>query len=109
MLKWRYETWRIDLVKSETTPKKIAIGILLTGLMVLGNGVFRGSQSVQDFFELRNNKQTMQSTVGSLKKQNETLRSEIHKLKTSPDYARKVLRDKYHVTEPGERIIFFSE
>lgn len=76
---------------------------------MLANGVLRGSQSVQNYFELRSNLDIMESTVDSLKGQNEELKKEIHKLKTSPDYARKVLRDKYHVTDPGERIIFFSE
>ena len=94
---------------SITTSKSVASILLIGGLLVLANGFFRGSQSIQTFMDLRQNLNIMDATVTDLQDENEKLQNEIHKLKTSPDYARKVLRDKYHVTDPDERIMFFSE
>ncbi len=37
------------------------------------------------------------------------LESEIKKLKTSPKYALKKLKEKYHIIEPNEKIIFFAD
>ena len=91
------------------TSKKLATALLVMGVLVLVNGVIQGEQSIQRYFELRSNLNVMNNTVDGLEQENEDLLKEIHKLKTSPDYARKVLRDKYHLTEPNERIVFFSE
>lgn len=91
------------------TSKKLATVLLLLGALVLVNGVIQGEQSIQRYFELRSNLHVMNNTVDGLENENEGLQKEIRKLKTSPDYARKVLRDKYHLTEPNERIVFFSE
>jgi cell division protein FtsB len=47
--------------------------------------------------------------VDKLKTDNQELSEEIRKIKSSPAYARKVLRDKYHVTDANEKIIFFAD
>jgi cell division protein FtsB len=47
--------------------------------------------------------------VDKLKADNQELSEEIRKIKSSPAYARKVLRDKYHVTDANEKIIFFAD
>ena len=91
------------------TSRRLALFLLGLGTLVLLNGLTNGQQSIQKYFELRANMDVMQETVEGLKNENDSLRLEINKLKSSPDYARKVLRDKYHVTEPNERIVFFSE
>jgi len=96
-------------MKPNRTSRKMALLLLAFGVAVLLNGVYRGEQSLQKYFELSSNLQVMEDTVENLEMQNKQLEQEIHKLKTSPDYARKVLRDKYHLTEPNERIVFFTE
>ncbi|MCX6129842.1 MAG: septum formation initiator family protein [Proteobacteria bacterium] len=78
-------------------------------LVVLLLGTIRGEGSVMDYFKLRKSLTILQSTVEKLKGENQELAEEIRKISNSPAYARKVLRDKYHVTDPDEKIIFFAD
>jgi cell division protein FtsB len=80
--------------------------LMILGIFVLGVGVFRGKYTMSNYFELKKSYQTLSSAVESLKDQNEKLATEIENISASADYARKVLRDKYHITDEGEEIIF---
>ena len=80
----------------------LAVSVLLMGTL-------RGETSIFDYFKLRKSQDVLEATVDKLKSSNEDLTEEIRKIKGSPDYARKVLRDKYHVTETNEKIIFFAD
>lgn len=80
-----------------------------TGIVVLAIGMLRGESSVRTYFDLRKSRGVLQETVDGLKAENSTLAEEILRLKRSPSYAKKVLRDKYHVIEEDEDIIFFAE
>ncbi len=80
----------------------LAVGVLLIGTL-------RGESSIFDYFKLRKSADVLEATVGKLKASNEDLSEEIRRIKSSPDYARKVLRAKYHVTDANERIIFFAD
>jgi len=78
-------------------------------LVVLMIGTLRGEVSIMDYFKLRKSLNILEGTVEKLKTDNQDLSEEIRKIKSSPAYARKVLRDKYHVTEANEKIIFFAD
>lgn len=80
----------------------LAVSVLLIGTL-------RGESSIFDYFKLRKSQDVLEATVDKLKASNEDLSEEIRKIKGSPDYARKVLRDKYHVTDSNEKIIFFAD
>ncbi len=80
----------------------LAVAVLLIGTL-------RGQNSIFDYFKLRKSQDILETTVDKLKATNEGLSDEIRRIKSSPDYARKVLRDKYHVTESNEKIIFFAD
>jgi cell division protein FtsB len=69
----------------------------------------RGEHSVSTYFSLKESQKVMSVAVTKLKAENSKLADEIVKLKKSKNYAKKVLRDKYHLTEEGEKIIFFAE
>lgn len=77
--------------------------------LVLVTGLLRGSGGIEDFFALRESRDRLAETVEKLKHETEALEDEIHKIKTSKSYATRVFKDKYHVTEEGERIIFFAD
>ncbi len=77
--------------------------------IVLFIGTMRGETSIYDYFKLKKSRDILEATVDKLKASNEDLSEEIRKIKGSPDYARKVLRDKYHVTDGNEKIIFFAD
>lgn len=79
-----------------------AIGVLL----ISG---FKGKSSVMDYFELLESRKSLQNSLESMKFEIKNLETEIERIRESPDYARRVLRDQFHVTEEHENIIFFSD
>lgn len=90
-------------------PRHWLAALLVSGALVLGAGMLRGESSVDGYFELKDSRQVLNETVERLRKENAALSEEIMRIKESPSYARKVLRDKYHVTDPDEDIVFFAE
>jgi cell division protein FtsB len=93
-----------------TDDPSISVSILMIiGFSVIILGMVRGGSSIDGYYALVKSRDILHSTVQSLSEENRVLESEITKLRESPHYARKVLRDKYHVTEEGEGIIFFLE
>lgn len=85
----------------------LTVSIATFGVVVLG--VTRGETSLSRYRQLKSSRAVLEKTVEALRQENAALTNEIGKLKESPAYARKVLRDKYHVTEPDEDIVFFAE
>lgn len=83
--------------------------LLVFGVMVLVTGMLRGGSSINSYWDLRGSRDLLQQTINNLEKQNDNLQLEITKIKQSSDYAKKVLRDKYHVTEADESIVFFAD
>lgn len=77
--------------------------------VVIAVGVFRGETSVGKFFSLSKSKVILEETVVGLKAENEHLAGEIIQIKESKAYARKVLREKYHVTDENEKIIYYAD
>ena len=83
--------------------------LLLAGISVIISGMVRGSSSINGYFELKKSQLILSQTVTGLSQENNELSSEIERIRNSPSYAKKVLRDKYHVTEPDEDIVFFTD
>ena len=77
--------------------------------LVLGVGILRGESSIENYIKLRKTRDILEKTVKNLESENRFLSQEVIKLQKSKSYARKVLRDKYHLTESDEYIEFFSE
>ena len=77
--------------------------------MVIAIGILRGETSIARYFSLSKSKYILEETVASLKAENEHLAKEILMIKESKAYARKILREKYHVTEDGEKIIYYAD
>ena len=86
-------------------PGRVLAGLCIT---VLAMGIIRGQYTMKNYFELKKSYETLKSAVDGLKDQNEKLAVEIENIAASPDYARKVMRDKYHVTDDGEEIIIID-
>lgn len=85
---------------------RLVYGLAVAVLLI---GTLRGQNSIFDYFKLRRSQGILEGTIDKLKKSNEDLSDEIRKIKSSPAYARKVLRDKYHITDTNEKIIFFAD
>ncbi len=89
--------------------KRWALAPLLAAAAVLVLGMARGESGIANWRSLKKSRDVLQTTVDGIKDENRALQDEIMRLKESPSYARKVLRDKYHVTDEGEDIVFFPE
>ena len=83
------------------------IFILLYSILILGT--IRGESSLSDYYELSDSLQIMEDTVAKIDDENRQIKNEIEKIKQSPSYARRVLRDKYHITDENEEIVFFAD
>lgn len=71
--------------------------------------MIRGESSLQTYVELQRSQEVLGKTVNKLEDENRSLSQEIYKLKNSKEYARRVLRDKYHVTDADESIVYFAD
>lgn len=72
-------------------------------------GIVRGDTSIARYFSLKKSQKILEETVSALKEENKNLANEINQIKESKAYARKVLREKYHVTDEGEKIIYYAD
>lgn len=96
----------------ESNPKSArTLFVSLVGFtfVVMNIGVFRGPSGISDFLELEKSREILHRAVDNIRLENEEISEEIARIKNSPSYAKKILRDKYHVTEVDEDIIFFAE
>ncbi len=82
---------------------------VLFATVVLAIGIIRGEGAIDGYFALRKSRDRLLETVAKLQKETDELEEEIHKIKASKIYAKKVFKDKYHATDSGESIIFFAD
>lgn len=83
--------------------------IIISTAAVLAIGMVRGENPFNRYFKLSESREVLAETVDSLENEISHLSEELEKIQKSPNYAQKVLRDKYHVTEENESIIFFAD
>lgn len=83
--------------------------LILFGIVVLATGIVRGRSSVTRSYHLERNADILRHQIAQLVAENKALDAEITKIKKSSSYARKVLRDKYHLLDNGENIMFFAD
>lgn len=83
--------------------------LLIFGIVVLGVGIVRGHSSLRHKYRLERSAAVLRQQLDQLAAENKALSDEISKIKNSRSYARKVLRDRYHLTEHGENIVFFAD
>ena len=83
--------------------------LALASSVVLGIASIRGKTSFEDYFELKRSADVLSLALINLEKEITNLELEITRIEESSSYAQKVLRDKYHITDEGESIIFFAD
>ncbi len=89
-------------------PRDVTL-FFVAAMVILNIGLVRGSSSIAGYFDLKQSRDALALTVDRIVAENKGLREEIDRIVSSPVYARKVLRDKYHVTEENEDIVFFAD
>lgn len=87
----------------------VGLGIILAAAVVLSVGMIRGENTVTAYWDLLKSREILEQAVQGLEKENRQLSSEITKIRTSGEYAKRVLKDKYHLTEPNETILFYAD
>lgn len=83
--------------------------LLLFGIAVLAVGIVRGRSSFTHNYHLERSAAVLRQQIVRLAAENAALEGEIRKIKNSGSYARKVLRDRYHLLENDENIVFFAD
>lgn len=83
--------------------------LYLFATAVITIGIMRGETSIGRYFSLAKSKTILQEAVTELETENTNLATEIERIKESKSYARKVLRDKYHVTDDDEKIVYYAD
>ena len=83
--------------------------ILSFGFLVLAMGTIRGGTGVDSYLKLKKSREVLRAATEDLARQNDNLNSEISKIEQSAGYAERILRDKYHQKDQGERIVFFPD
>lgn len=78
-------------------------------VLVLGIGTMRGEQSIENYTQLKKSRDALQQRITTLQNETQNYRKEIQKIVKSKSYAKKILRDRYHVLEEDESIIFFED
>lgn len=77
--------------------------------VVFISGFLRGEHSIINYFSLLKSKENLQKEVDLIRRESKTIASEILKIKTSKSYANRVYKDRYHITEKNESILFFAD
>lgn len=84
-------------------------GLLGLFYLVLILGMFRGERSLSNYVALHHKKQLLATTVSSLEANIHHLSQEIHRIENSPEYAKRILRDKYHLLAEDEHMLLFDD
>ncbi|MFK7871861.1 MAG: hypothetical protein AB8C84_01640 [Oligoflexales bacterium] len=83
--------------------------VIFISLGTLVTGIVRSQQSWQDYLRLEESRKILSLTIDELSNETHILEQEIHRLTSSPAYAQKALKDKYHTTSQTEEIIIMQE
>lgn len=76
--------------------------LLIFILVSLSLGFFRGTKSYENFQQLKNSAKILNKRVAKLEENTLQLENEILKINQSPNYIKKLLKDKYNEKEAGE-------
>jgi cell division protein FtsB len=96
----------IKKISFEKTIINLSFGL---GILVTIFGIFNGEVGYKEFRELQKSKVILEKAVEGLEKNVSSLEYEIKKIKNSPAYAKRVLKDKYHYKDAGEELIFLPD
>lgn len=69
----------------------------------------RDHSKYTNYLKLIKSKEVLEEAIAKLEAKNNYLEKEIERIKNSKSYALKVLRERYHITEENEKIIFFTD
>ena len=83
--------------------------LLFCGSCLLLSSAFGENDFLIKYFKLQESRNILLETITKLEQETLLLEEEIHKIKNSKSYVHKILRDKYHLINEDEEIIFFAD
>ncbi|MDD9952615.1 MAG: septum formation initiator family protein [Zetaproteobacteria bacterium] len=89
-------------------PDFVAITLVVSLIGVLLTASNRGKTGIVDYYRLKVSHQNLMQTNTNLQHEIEVLQKQIALLKSSPEYAKHVLKERYNVRAANERVIYFS-
>lgn len=89
------------------TRQYIILSVLTICMLLVG--IIQGKISFADYWLLKEKRDLYAQKVKNLEEETQELELEIERVSYSKQYARKILREKYHLLEENEKIFFFSE
>lgn len=93
-------------MEKEKTITTCLFGLVLA---VLFNSIMRGNDNIFNYFELLESQKILEKAINDIESEIKSAEEEITKIKSSPNYAEKVLKDRFHVIDKNEKIIFFAD
>lgn len=93
----------------EAKEEKLICVFLIAAIALLLIASIRGKNDIFAYFELEESRDVLAKALDGIDHEIRALALEIEQIEESPSYAYRVLRDKYHVTEEGESIMFLAE
>lgn len=100
---------KVSLLQSSELKIDLVSYLFLIASLLLWANFFQGKTSFSDYLALQKSQGRLKEAVIALDEEIKLLEEEIHKLEVSKDYAKKKLKERYHLTESQESIIFFDE
>ena len=77
--------------------------------IILTISTLRAKSSIKQYLSLKTNRKDLAQSVENLKSEVAHLEREINNIKSSTEYAKKILKGKYHLTAENEKILFFPD
>lgn len=91
--------------KQTRQKRKIAWGILVAFLLFLGYLYIGGDYGLWQHWKLTRKRDQLVKELATLRREQDSLRVVIRKLKSDSSYIEKVAREKYNMGKPDEEII----
>ena len=78
----------------------------LFAAFVIAVSISRGETNLFVYLKLKSKQKMLTDRIEELTEVEKRLRKEIFKIENFPEYARKILRDRYHQLDEGEIIVY---
>jgi cell division protein FtsB len=83
--------------------------LIVSGVASLMIGLHRGEASFVKYMELSEDREKLEEAISRMQVDISRTEREIERIRSSSDYAKKVLQEKYNILEPGERVILVPD
>jgi len=90
-------------------PMTITFFLVGLGLYSIILSTLRGGGELFDYINIQRSLSLLKQNISKLEKKAQNLEHEIFRIKNSREYAKKVLKDRYHLTDENESIMFFAD